>query len=125
MAAKHSMILVDWYGPFTKEEAYEVSWGFRKALYVLIGKEKRERGKPRLKYIGISETNLWRRLFRNHEKPYRRFRRSPHPWWPYVIDYFGSGWKSVEHEARLTWLDTSYHLVRLSSRTQLSSRKSA
>ena len=200
MASKHSMILVDWYGLFKKDKAFKVSGRFKKALYVLIGKEKHERGKPRLKYIGISETNLRRRLFRNHEKlkklqegyeiwigevgsyhlpkwkglsadravslaewlhvsftrksssdaafvlnkhkkniprdsatvvnhwwerdfesqeqdePYREFRRSPHPWWPYVIDYFGSGWKSVDHEARVTWMDASWDLVQLSRR---------
>lgn len=68
MAAKHSMILVDWYGPFTRDQASKFSSGFKKALYVLIGKEKHERGEPRLKYIGILETSLWCRLFRNHEK---------------------------------------------------------
>ncbi|MFT4588213.1 MAG: hypothetical protein ACI8QF_002314 [Limisphaerales bacterium] len=51
-------------------------------------------------------------------EPFAGLTRAPHEWWPYIIDYYGSGYcyqnQDFEPAARLTWLDGSFDLVRLS-----------
>ncbi len=62
--------------------------------------------------------NHWWDVRSGDEEPYAELKRSPHEWWPYIIDYYGSGYKCMKKdfkpEARLTWLDGSWGLVRLS-----------
>lgn len=62
--------------------------------------------------------NHWRDVRRESEEPYAGLKKAPHDWRPYIIDYCGSGHKyrggDFKPEARLTWLDGSFKLVRLS-----------
>ncbi len=62
--------------------------------------------------------NHWWDVRASKEEPFEGLLRTPHEWWPYIIDYYGSGYnyngEKFKPEARLTWLDGSWDLVRLS-----------
>jgi len=67
MPQKHLMIAIDWYGPYTLEDAFETAKSdFRFALYLCIGKRKFQR-KQSLQYVGIG-TNVSKRLAKTHHK---------------------------------------------------------
>lgn len=67
MERKHLMIAVDWYGPYTMEEAnWDAFANYGSGLYVCIGKCKYER-KNAIQYIGIGK-ELWKRIKPDHHK---------------------------------------------------------
>lgn len=67
MTKKHLMISVDWFGPYTLEEAKSAAQSdYQHALYMCIGKVKYER-KTKMQYIGIG-TNVASRLKEDHHK---------------------------------------------------------
>ena len=66
MPAKHLMIAIDWYGPYSSkaEAASAASEWYDDGLYLAIGPHKTKKS---LKYIGLSK-NLGVRLTRYHHK---------------------------------------------------------
>ncbi|HPS31663.1 MAG TPA: hypothetical protein PLZ43_15520 [bacterium] len=64
----HLGIIIDWYGPFQKSEAFKKieENSFKKGLYLLTGKVKYQRDKSCVQYIGLSKDILKR--LKNHEK---------------------------------------------------------
>lgn len=82
--------------------------------------EKKTRGVPK---VAATVVNHWWTIRdpgdRTKDEPFESILKSPHEWWPYVIDYYGSGYQhkrgqTFTYEARLTWLDGSWDLVSLS-----------
>ena len=67
---KHLAVVIDWYGPYTRDEALDASKndGYADGLYVGIGKQHRERGPSKPQYIGLSK-NLATRIQNNHKLP--------------------------------------------------------
>ena len=64
---KAIVAVIDWYGPYTLEEAFHASkFDYDDGLYMAIGKGKGQR-LTRLQYIGIA-TDLSTRLGGNHHK---------------------------------------------------------
>ena len=64
---KHLAVVVDWYGPYSVEEALQAAtYEYGSGLYVGIGKCRYERGSSRPQYIGLSK-NLASRIA-NHQK---------------------------------------------------------
>ena len=65
---KQVAIVVDWYGPFSEEEAikYIKKEKIDHAIYTVIGKQKCKRGNDKIQYIGLSKQTYSRLL--NHSK---------------------------------------------------------
>ncbi len=64
---KHLAVVVDWYGPYTLDEAkLSARLDYESGLYLGIGKLKHQKGAPIIQYVGISK-NLARRL-QTHKK---------------------------------------------------------
>lgn len=63
---KSLVALVDWYGPYSLEEALPASFDYGDGLYAFIGKRSYQR-QTSLQYIGLA-SNLARRLSSNHHK---------------------------------------------------------
>jgi len=54
--AKHISIVIDWFGPYTKEEARSKARSdYGSGLYMLRGKVKYQKSPSELKYIGIAQ----------------------------------------------------------------------
>lgn len=68
--AKHLAIVVDWYGPFTVQDALDAAKkdGFKAGLYVGTGKTPYARGDAKPQYIGLSK-QLSTRLKNHHKLP--------------------------------------------------------
>jgi len=65
---KHIAIVVDWYGPYSLNEAIKVSRkDFGEGLYLLIGKTKYQKKPSKMQYIGIAD-DLFSRINGNHQK---------------------------------------------------------
>ncbi len=60
---RHLAIVIDWYGPYSVQEAIIAAKndGYSSGLYIGIGKQFNERGTGKLQYIGISK-NLATRI---------------------------------------------------------------
>jgi len=65
---KQIAIVVDWYGPYSIDEAIRVSNSdFGEGLYLLIGKKKHQKSTLSMQYIGIAK-NLFNRINNRHHK---------------------------------------------------------
>lgn len=63
---KHIAIVVDWFGPFSFEQARAIARAhFADGLYMLIGKVKYQKANPKLQYIAVAK-GLYARLGRQH-----------------------------------------------------------
>ncbi len=87
---KHLAIVVDWYGPYTREAIYDSIGDFTQGLYIATGNQKGKHGSHKLQYVGIS-TNFKKRLF-NHET-LNKVTRSFSMWLGEVATYAPSGRK--------------------------------
>ncbi len=68
MPAKHLVVGVDWYGPYSLEQAQAVAHEYGKGgLYLCIGKRKGQHQRS-MQYVGKSNTGLRSRLQKDHHK---------------------------------------------------------
>jgi hypothetical protein len=66
---KHLAVIVDWYGPYTIDDALSVSkYDYDSGLYVGLGKRRYRHGLAMPQYIGLSK-NLRIRLANHHKLP--------------------------------------------------------
>lgn len=65
---KHLVVVVDWYGPFSPEEARKAAADFEDGLYLGIGRRHYQHGPSTPQYIGLSK-NLPSRLANHHKLP--------------------------------------------------------
>jgi hypothetical protein len=64
--SKHISIVIDWFGPYTKEEArIKAKADYGSGLYMLFGKVKYQKSASKLQYIGIAK-GLFARIGNNH-----------------------------------------------------------
>ena len=63
---KPTVALIDWYGPYSVEDAAPSSFDFEDGLYLAIGRRSYER-EVKLQYIGLTKS-LSRRLNNSHHK---------------------------------------------------------
>lgn len=65
---RHLVTVIDWYGPYDFEEAKkEAGCQFNSGLYLCTGQLPRQRGKPKIQYIGIASI-LGTRVTERHHK---------------------------------------------------------
>lgn len=68
MVAKHLVVGVDWYGPYSLTRAQKVAHEYGKGgLYLCLGKRKGQHQRT-LQYVGKSNTGLRTRLQKDHHK---------------------------------------------------------
>lgn len=67
---RHLVTVIDWYGPFTLEQAIKAMKkdGFDAGLYLCLGKQKGQHGNSRLQYVGIACKDLSTRVKNGHHK---------------------------------------------------------
>jgi hypothetical protein len=92
---KHLAIVIDWYGPYSRQQAKEVSKDFVDGLYLGIGKRRHQRSDAAPLYIGLSgtlaarianhqtldkitrEAKLWLGEISSSNVPGRRLKKTP------------------------------------------------
>lgn len=63
---KHVLALIHWFGPFELDKVIGSEWGAKKGLYLITGKQKRERV-ANIQYCGKTEYQTYaKRLGRHH-----------------------------------------------------------
>lgn len=65
---KYLVVVVDWFGPFSPEEARKAAADFENGLYLGIGRRHYQHGPSTPQYIGLSK-NLVSRLANHHKLP--------------------------------------------------------
>jgi hypothetical protein len=66
--AKHLVVGIDWYGPYSLEEAKKsAAQDYDGGLYVCVGKKKGQHHQS-LQYVGKSTNNLFKRMTTDHKK---------------------------------------------------------
>jgi hypothetical protein len=68
MTSKHLVVGIDWYGPFTLDEARQKAKAYGQGgLYICVGKLKGQHHR-RIQYVGKSNHGLYSRLQKDHHK---------------------------------------------------------
>ncbi len=66
---RHFVTVIDWYGPFTFEEAKAAAKAdFASGLYLCTGRRAYQRGKPSIQYVGIAQKSMATRINNSHHK---------------------------------------------------------
>ena len=66
---RHLVTVIDWYGPYDFADAMRIAREeFDDGLYLCIGRQAYERGRPKIQYVGIAQKSMQTRVNNNHHK---------------------------------------------------------
>ena len=93
---KQLAVIVDWYGPYNTLKEANMAAGdeYKDGLYMVIGRQRYQRGDSQLQYLGISDS-LCERLHECHRK-IQKVTRERRLWLGVVSSLFGSGRPKLE-----------------------------